>query len=195
MKIGIDVDGVLIDYESIIRVYAEFYDILELDGKGRKNKNADTFQEAYDWKDEQKEKFMHNYFEKLSEDVPVLPGVKFVLDYLKEKGHELVIISARGASVENMINLAKNILDKNDLKFDKYIWKQKDKVKTCKDEKIDIMIEDNSVTCERLCSNNIKTIYIKSAITRDLTESEYLKQVTNWGEIFRYFKEMEKKDE
>ena len=91
-----------------------------------------------------------------------------------------------------MINLAKNILDKKELVFDKYIWKQKDKLQACIEEKVDFMIEDNSNTCEKLSSNKVKTIYFKSVATRDLKENKYLKQVTNWGEIFRYFKEMEK---
>ncbi|MBE5821943.1 MAG: hypothetical protein E7311_05085 [Clostridiales bacterium] len=195
MKIGIDIDGVILDYEAKLRVYAEMYDVLELKGKGIINKNSDLFQEAYGWSDEQNKYFMDNYFEKLSQDIPVLPGAKEVIYYLKKCGHELVIISARGTSLPNMINLAKNILDKNEFVFDKYIWKQKDKLKACVEEKVDYMIDDNSTTCERLSNNKIKTIYFKSVATRDLEKNEYLKQVTNWGEIYRFFKEMEKENE
>lgn len=195
MKIGIDIDGVLLDYESKLRAFAEMYDVLEIKGNGIINKNTDLFQEAYGWTDEQNKFFMDNYFEKLSEDIPVMPGAKEVISYLKKCGHELVIISARGRSVPNMINLAKNILDKNSFIFDKYIWKQKDKLDACIEEKLDFMIDDNSTTCEKLSSNKIKTIYFKSVATRDLKENEYLKQVTNWGEIYRYFKKMEKENE
>ena len=192
MKIGIDIDGVLLDYESKLRAFAEMYDVLEVKGNGIINRNSDLFQDAYGWTDEQNKYFMYNYFEKLSEDIPVLPGAKEVISYLRKCGYELVIISARGASLPNMINLAKNILDKKELVFDKYIWKQKDKLQACIEEKVDFMIEDNSNTCEKLSSNKVKTIYFKSVATRDLKENKYLKQVTNWGEIFRYFKEMEK---
>ena len=38
MKIGIDIDGVILDYETKLRVYAEIYDVLELKGRGIINK-------------------------------------------------------------------------------------------------------------------------------------------------------------
>ena len=34
MQIGIDVDGVLLDFEKELRTRAELYDLLELNGKG-----------------------------------------------------------------------------------------------------------------------------------------------------------------
>lgn len=195
MKIGIDIDGVILDYESKLRVQAEIYDVLELNGNGKINNNADLFEEAYGWTKEQSDYFIYTYFEKLSEEVPLMPGAKEIIEYLKDAGHELVIISARGRSLPNMINLAKNLLDKNNLVFNKYLWKQGDKLNACIEEKIDIMIDDNSAICEKLSKNKVKTIFLKSVGTRDLNENDYLKKVTNWGEIFRYFKEMEKENE
>ena len=192
MKIEKDIDGVLLDYEAKLRVFAEVYDVLEIKGNGIINRNTDLFKEAYGWSEEQNKYFMDNYFEELSKDVPVLPGAKEVITYFKNCGYELVIISARGRSLPNMIELAKELLDKNGLVFDKYIWKQKDKLDACIEEKIDYMIDDNYTTCEYLSDNKVKTIYFKSVATRDLKESKYLKQVSNWGEIFRFFKKMEK---
>ena len=34
MQIGIDVDGVLLDFEKELRTRAELYDLLDLNGKG-----------------------------------------------------------------------------------------------------------------------------------------------------------------
>ena len=39
MKIGIDVDGVILDYERVLKTYGDLYDIIELkkNGHGKKH--------------------------------------------------------------------------------------------------------------------------------------------------------------
>ena len=39
MKIGIDVDGVIIDYERVLRAYGDLYDFIELKKEGIINRN------------------------------------------------------------------------------------------------------------------------------------------------------------
>ncbi len=191
MIIGVDIDGVILDYERKLRTYGELYDLLELNGKGVVNKDEEYVQNRYDWNQEQKNRFVHEYFAKLSKEVPLLPGAKDVINYLKQDGHKLIIISARGISVPEMEQLALNILEKENLKFDKYCFKAKDKLDICLKEKIDIMIDDVWYNCKQISENKIKTIYFKDTNKKTLEENDYLKEVTNWGEIYRYIKNME----
>lgn len=107
---------------------------------------------------------------------------------LKNEGNELIIISARGGMIEEMKDVAMKKFEKEDLSFDKYYWKQEDKLEAAEKEKIDLMIDDSYDVCKKLSENKIKTIYFRDKDMKKLEQNEYLKEVSNWGEIYRYVK-------
>ena len=91
-----------------------------------------------------------------------------------------------------MKDVAEQRLIENGLEFDKYFWVAKDKAKICIEEKIDIMIDDYYKTCKSTSENKIKTLYFREYPTYELEENEFLKEVHNWGEIYRYIHEIQK---
>ena len=50
------------------------------------------------------------------------------------------------------------------------------------------MIDDSYDVCKKLSENKIKTIYFRDKDMKNLEQNEYLKEVSNWGEIYRYVK-------
>ena len=55
------------------------------------------------------------------------------------------------------------------------------------------MIDDNYMNCLEIAEKNIKTLYFRDTNLMTLEENKYIKEVNNWGEIYRYIKEsMEK---
>ena len=48
MKIGIDIDGVILDFERTMQTYAELYDLLILKKSGKINNNF-SYLDKYDW--------------------------------------------------------------------------------------------------------------------------------------------------
>ena len=58
MKIGIDVDGVLLDFEKGMLVQAELYDMDIARGKGKIHSKPYFVQNKYDWTDKEKEDFI-----------------------------------------------------------------------------------------------------------------------------------------
>lgn len=192
MKIGLDIDGVILDYERVLKTYGELYDFIELKGQGIKNRDEFYLKDKYEWTQEQKMNFANKYFLKLSKDTNLIPGSKDVINMLKQDGHELIIISARGGMVAQMKDAAIEKFEQEGLKFDKYYWKQSDKLEVAQMENIDIMIDDSPMVCEKTSSNNIKTIYFRDKDTKKLNENEYLTEVSNWGQIYRYIKNIEK---
>ena len=89
-----------------------------------------------------------------------------------------------------MIDDAKRILRENDIEFDKYYWKQTDKLEICKKEKIDLMIDDDYNIVEYLSKNGIKTLYLREVGIKKIEENEYIKEVNGWGDIYRAIKSM-----
>ena len=191
MKIGIDLDGVIFDSERIFRVYAELYDILELHQNGIIDNREVRFQERYNWSQEIINNFMRKYHTKIIEEAAFMPGAKEVIKMLKNEGHEFIIITARGNKKKEHIKITEDILKENNMYiFDKYCWGVEKKKEVCVAEKIDLMIEDSNNNCKEISDAKIKTIYFKDAPNYEMEENEYLKTLYNWGEIYRYIKEV-----
>ncbi len=192
MKIGIDLDGVVFNTEMLWSAYAELYDCIELNQNSIINKNATIIQEKYDWTEDETNIFFDRYAD--IRDFDIMPGAKEVINLLKKDGHELVVITARG-TVQNQKqgeDIAFQRLEREGIKFDKYYWKQKNKLETCQKEKIDIMIDDNYSICKTLIKGDIPTIYFHSLNREHIQESENVKEVTNWGEVYRYIRSKER---
>ena len=121
-----------------------------------------------------------------------MSGFIGIYNLLKEQGHEFVIITARGGFVKEMKDDAIRLLEEKNIKFDKYYWNVDDKLEICKNEKVDIMIDDDWKIIKRLADNEVKTLYFRDTNLMKLEENKYIKEVNNWGEIYRNIKEMKK---
>lgn len=192
MKIGIDLDGVVIDSETTFRTYEEIFDIDVLKGNHLINKEEPKFQARYNWTNEQEKEFIEKYFLIVSKESNSMSGFIGIYNLLKEQGHEFVIITARGGFVKEMKDDAIRLLEEKNIKFDKYYWNVDDKLEICKNEKVDIMIDDDWKIIKRLADNEVKTLYFRDTNLMKLEENKYIKEVNNWGEIYRNIKEMKK---
>lgn len=193
MKIGIDLDGVVIDSETTFRTYEEIFDMDILKGNNLINRKEPKFQARYNWTSNQEKEFIEKYFLKVSRESGLMSGFIAIYDLLKKQGHEFVVITARGGYVKEMKDDAIRLLEENNIKFDKYYWNVEDKLEICKKEKVDIMIDDDWNIIKKIAENKIRTLYFRDTNLMILEENKYIKEVNNWGEIYRYIKEnMEK---
>lgn len=192
MKIGIDLDGVVIDSEQTFRVFEEIYDVDTLKGNNLIDIEEPKFQSRYNWTKEQEEVFIKKYFMKVSKESTLMAGFKEVYNLLKNQGLEFVVITARGKFIKEMRDDAERLLEENNLYFDKYFWKVDDKLEVCKNENIDIMIDDDWRIIKKLAENNIKTLYFRDTNLKVLEENKYIKEVNNWGQVYRFIKDINK---
>ena len=189
MKIGIDLDGVVFDSEQTFRTYEEIFDI-EMNQNKLIDREEPKFQGRYLWSLKEQQEFS-KYFLEISKNSPLMAGFKKVYELLKEKNIEFIVITSRGMTpdgkfMKSMEDDAIRILNENNIKFDKYYFKQKDKLEVCKNENIDYMIDDDYKIIENLSNNGIKTIYFRDSGLKKLKETEYIKEVNNWGDIYRF---------
>ena len=192
MKIGIDLDGVVFNTEMLWATLAEIYDFKELKRNSIIKEGEPRVQEKYNWSTKELDDYLNRYID--LEEFDIMPGAKEVLKLLKDEGNELIVITARGElqNSKKGLNIARQKLDSANIKFDKYYWKQKEKLQTCKNENIDIMIDDNYHICEEISKEGIIALYFRGAWTKKVEENRTLKQVTNWGEVYRFIHELEK---
>ncbi len=188
MVIGIDLDGVVFDSENVFRTYEEIYDIEELGGNNLIDRTEPKHQQRYNWTEEQTKRFRDKYYLEISKVSPLMSGFKTVYDRLKKEGHTFVVITARGGWIPEMADDAIRIFEENNLIFDKFYWHTSDKLNACLESKVDFMIDDDYKVIEHLSINGVKTLYFRDAGLKKLEENEYVKEVNNWGDIYRYIK-------
>lgn len=194
MNIGIDIDGVLTNIaEFALEKGLEF---CKETGKGKliKMSSYDT-KEAFGWDQETDDAFWKKYLFLYAEENPVIDKASENIKKLKEDGHKLYIITARGLAgpdVKNieirdkMRNTVKNWLDKNDIVYDDLIFTTEDKSQAIRDKKIDIMIDDSPYNLRDL-SKITKMICYDWPYNRDVN-NENIYRCYNWNEIYEYIK-------
>lgn len=194
MKIGLDIDGVLLD---TARAYITSAEIFSLDVLGSKddrliNKNELFIQNRYDWTDEEFKKWCERNLLSWANSSNFMPGAVEVVKKLQQMGHELYIITARGGFIEGMKKSALDKMKEKDLIFNGYYFNIEDKGEVCEKLKIDIMIDDSIQNCKNICERGIKVLYFRDVKMKKL-EHQLSTEVNNWGEIYKYFKLFENK--
>ena len=183
MRIGVDLDGVVFNSEMFFMAKGEIYDCKILKKNSIVNAQEPRVQNKYDWTQDEINGYIKNY--SCDENFDVMPCASEVIKYLQEEGHKIYIISARGQFFEDELKIAKKKLKKAGIKADKYHWKHFNKTEICINEKIDIMIDDRYDVCQDLSKLGILCLYFKMAGRKTIPESETLREVHNWGEVYR----------
>ena len=190
MRIGLDLDGVVIDSERVFRTYNEIFEI-EKNMDKLVDKSEAKFQRRFDWTLEEQLEYTNKYFIKSVENSNLMAGFKIVYDLLKKEDVELIVITSRGIAprgnfIQEMEDNAKKLLTDNNIIFDKYYWKQKDKLEACQRENIDLMIDDDHRIVSKLAENGIKCLYFREAGIKKVENNKNVTEVHNWGEIYRF---------
>lgn len=167
MRIGIDIDDTLTDIKDKINISAYQY-ALKLNKKvSFYNKEIDSYEDLYKkhykLTDEEILFFISNIHEQITSEVLPREGAREIIGKLKSDGHTIFIITSRSFKYHtDPYMLSKNWLDRNNIKYDKLIVNAVDKVEVCKEEKIDVFIDDILDNCIRLSENGIFTINIST---------------------------------
>lgn len=187
MKIGLDIDGVIIDFERTMRTYAELYDLFVLRKDGTKYYREFDYLKRYDWTVGERKKFIEDYLVYATKNsTSLIPLVKEMLELFKIEGHRIILITARGLLKEETKDAVRYVFLKNNIPVDNIYWGVQDKASICKKLNVDIMIDDNPPTCKTLSDNKVMTLYFRDKDSEIIPNNDYLKEVSNVGEICRY---------
>lgn len=187
MKIGLDIDGVILDFERTMRCYAEVYDLLVLKKNGVQKENEFDYLKRYDWTPEERKNFINDYLVYVTlNKTALMPLVKEMLEFFEIEGYDYCFITARGLIKEETKLAIIEVFKRYGIPTDKIYFAVRDKVSKCRKLGIDLMIEDNPYTCRELVNNKVKTLYYRDKDNLVLENSDYLKEVSNVGDILRY---------
>ncbi len=187
MKIGLDIDGIILDFERTMRSYAELYDLLILRKDGIVDSKQFNYLKRYSWTEEERKRFIDKFLIYATvNSTPLIPLVKEMLEIFQLEGYEYFFITARGLLKKETKEAVIQVFERNHIPTDSIYWAVKDKATKCKELGIDAMIEDNPNTCKLLIDKQIKTLYFRDKDNEILDDNEFLTEVSNVGDICRY---------
>lgn len=195
MKIGIDIDNTITEVQEELNNAAYEYAIKL--GKNINNaenffedikNNVDTYKKKFQFSYDELKYFLKNIQEEITNNAVPREKVVEVISKLKKLDHKIYIITARDSEFhDDPYNLSKNWLDKNNIEYDKLIVNAREKAPVCKDEKIDLFIDDQLNNCLDIAKIGIKTI----RLSNDKKKYKDIITFENWDEIYNYITEME----
>lgn len=156
MRIGIDADGVLTEIESYLWDYGSKF-LVEHDIDVSIDHTQYNTMGAFGWDEEKDDIFWKEHYDHYCKTVSVKRFAPEIIKKLKQEGHEIYIITARGSDEfvdkkykKRSYKMLKKWLKDNKIKYDKLIFTEGNKTSYCLDNQIDIMIED--------CPENLRQI-------------------------------------
>lgn len=181
-KLAIDIDGVILDTETLFRVYAEIYDV-EINKRDTvKCSEEKYFSKRYDWDKEMCSNFYNKHIFDIVKRAEFVPGADIVLPKLKEN-YEIIIVTAR---TDEEMPYALEKFKEIGLEDIKIYNNQRYKIDIYQKEMVDYIIDDDPVICQNAADAQISAIYIKNNASKKLNDTPFLKTTSNWGEIYKY---------
>lgn len=193
MRIGIDIDGVLMDIERFMIDYGAKYCIekeLPINTKVGHYDDCDIF----GWTEEEAIGFWNKYLVDYATKYPSREFASEVIHKLKEEGHEIYIVTARneyGLPREyqgKMREIVSKWLEDNDIYYDKIIYTEGSKLPYCVGSYIEVMIEDSPENVTDL-SSKVEVLCFDCKYNEKL-EGNNITRVYSWYDVYSKIKEM-----
>lgn len=170
MNIGIDFDNTLVDTAKSAKKYLDIY------------KPGNNLKSYHDLPLDEEIYFFNRYRKEMSESLEFIEGAKDAISFFKSKGIKIFLVTARNFEAQTAI-YAKDFLEKNGIIFDKLCFNNSLKGDACKENHIDLMIDDTDYVIKELQEKNIRTLKFGS-------KSDTSDYALNWEEVTLYVERM-----
>ena len=187
MKIGIDIDNVISNFDDILLNEYLLHD-KKLRNSGIINKDADYIRKGmFDWSEYEETNFYKNNVERIAKKLNTIEGTKEYIDKLHQDGHIIYIITGRdNGDYKKPYTMTKKWLDDNNIYYDNLILTDANdkhaKTEECIKHNIDIMIDDSIRICSDCIENGIKAILMETPYNK----KSNIQKVKNWKEFYKY---------
>lgn len=181
LTIGIDIDDTITNSNKVVKKYINKYS----NSEELKNNVANIIRGLY-VSDESKV-FYKKYSKIMGDSIKVKKNAKEIINKLYDEGNRIVIVTARNNNYyDDAYGFSYDYLKRNGIKFHELYVDQAYKLKLCKEENVDLFIDDSVDIIDELYDNNIKTLLFISSINKDKKTKS--KKVNNWLQIYDYIK-------
>jgi len=189
MRIGIDIDNVISNFNEVLLNEFLIHD-KELGNHGVVNEDADYITRGmFSWSVDETNSFYKNNIERIAINLNPVAGAKKYIEKLRAEGHYICIITGRdNGEYTDPYNMTKEWLEKYNIYYDKLILTnaykndKHGKTEKCKDNNIDIMIDDSINVCKDCIDNNIPILLMDTPYNKKVD----MPRVNSWKEIYEY---------
>ena len=180
LTIGIDIDDTITNtFDYLMPAVADFY---KMDLNYLKE-NKISYTSLTPKMKEQELEFARTYFDKLIPNTPVKVDAAEYIRKIKKSGHKIIIITARNhLFYEDPYKTSTEYLTKNNIHFDE-LYCTFDKAGMCKEQQVDIFIDDSINQCDKVKQAGIKTLLFNSQINEHNQEHT---RVYTWEDVYNY---------
>ena len=192
MNIGIDIDDTINNLSDILLEYGKKYNKEKAINYEIQKENYD-FKQAFGWTQEQEDDFKAKYIATCLDKAKIKNGAREYIHKLKEEGNKIYIITARTPreTVKNVKEISEKWLEEKGIELDKLEIGCEEKVEKCREHKIDVFIDDNTIHCNSVKESlGIPVILFDSIYNQD---ENRLTRVHSWEEAYKIIKSCEKK--
>jgi len=138
---------------------------------------------------------MQNFYKKylplMMNNYQLKDNARAVINRLKEAGHKIIIITARGYTKGlGQEEITKAYFKKHGIVVDKIIFGKRKKCSACIEEKLDLMVDDSVRIVEDLKNSGIKSVLFNSICNAH--EQINIDRVNNWLELEEYINNLKK---
>ena len=183
MIIGIDIDDTVAKTNISLMDEALKYDKEHVQGRGYKNKDAYTLTDCFYWTEDVAMRFMayvrdSNLF---TEITPIDGAVEYI-NKLYDFGYKIYFITRR-KNTAHMLKVTMKWLDKYGFKYHKLLMGIDEKGSVCKEELVDLFIDNDLKHIREVSEKNIDTLLMTDDFNQEDTE---FRRVTTWEEVYDY---------
>jgi len=195
MRIGVDMDGVLLDIEKYLFEEGSKY-FWETKKHTVVDASKYAIYEMFGVSKEEERGFWNKHYCKYIMSEPRKCASE-VLNMLSSKGHKIYIITARslrdlgvGLSKEDMQKMVYMWLDKFNIPYDKICFVEGDKLDACIANKVDVMIEDCPTQIESI-SKKLKVLCFDAKYNEDVSGDNVIR-VYGWYDVLKEINNIKK---
>lgn len=178
MTIGIDIDDTMTNSSELIMEYAKKY--FRSDDENYINSILRSSKI-----DNELESFYNEHLPEMISKYTLKENVRDVIMRLKDNGNKIIVITARGYTVKkDLEKITHDYFSKHDLTVDKMIFMDREKINSCIENNVDLMIDDSITILNNIKARGIQTLLFTSICNKDVETD--LNRVETWLELEHY---------
>ncbi len=187
MKIGIDIDNVISNFNDVLLKEFLSHD-KELRNTGIIDEKNYITRGMFDWSKEELNDFYSKNIERIANNLSVIDKAPEYIKKLRDNGYEIYIVSGRdNGEYSDPYKMTIDWLEKYNIEYDNLIltnaYNLEEKANICLDNNISILIDDSERICLATDKSGIKTLLMDTPYNRN---ENSLTRVHNWQEIYEF---------
>jgi len=185
MRIGVDIDDTICSsLENMLPYICRYYN-LNYDEQIKNGYPYEVYHSLPNYYE-----FAMKHYELIMPNAKLKDKADIYINKLKELGHEIIFITARSSlGFNDPYELSSQYLKKHNIPYDKLIVYATEKGKICREEDIDLFIDDSLKNCASVEKENIKVWLFDNYFNK---KDNHFDRVNSWEEIYNRILNMNK---